>query len=94
MDDIKSMVIKTALKKMMDDGHFSICTIDSILKITGGIPDSHDYDMLHALHCVNYKIMPAELLKELPVLIGKVLNSEGIKLDYSILDAEVLLDRH
>jgi hypothetical protein len=78
------MVANTALKKMLKSGHFSICTIDDILKLTGSVPRGQDYNLLHALHCVDYKDMPPELLRGLPLLLQRVLGSERLDFDYAV----------
>ena len=78
MNAIEVMVAKTALKKMMEQGYFCICTIDKVLKISGGIPDPRDYQMLNALHCIHYKDMPPALLKELPNIIRRVVESPAL----------------
>lgn len=79
MDDIQRMAATAALEKMVKDGYLSICTIDKILKITGGIPDRRDYGILNMLHCVSFMDMQPELLRGLPVIISRVLNSEGLE---------------
>ena len=78
MNAIEVLVAKTALKKMMEQGYFCVCTIDKVLKITGGIPDPRDYQMLNALHCIHYKDMPPTLLKELPNIIRRVVESPAL----------------
>jgi hypothetical protein len=78
MNAIEILVAKTALKKMMEQGYFCICTIDKVLKITGGIPGPRDYQMLSALHCIHYKDMPPALLKELPNIIRRVVESPAL----------------
>jgi hypothetical protein len=79
MDDIQKMAATAALDKMVKDGHISICTIDNILKMTGGIPNRKDYDILSMLHCVKFKDMPPELLRGLPVIVQRVVGAEGIE---------------
>jgi hypothetical protein len=49
--------IKLALKKMFSDSHFSICTIDSCLKLIGIVPDKDIYQIMQTVHCVQYKEM-------------------------------------
>lgn len=49
--------LKLALKKMFTENHFSICTIDSCLKLTGAIPNKEVYKIMHTVHCVNFKDM-------------------------------------
>ena len=78
MNAIETLVAKTALKKMMEQGYFCICTIDNILKMSGGIPNPRDYQMLRTLHCINYKDMPSALLNELPNMIRRVVESPAL----------------
>ncbi len=35
---IQIEVAKAAIAQMLQNGHFNICTIDQVLKITGGVP--------------------------------------------------------
>ena len=79
MNAIETLVAKTALKKMMEQGYFCICTIDNILKMSGGIPNPRDYQMLRTLHCINYKDMPSALLNELPSIIQRVVESPSLE---------------
>ena len=57
IEEIKSRVIQTALKDMFKGGHFNICNIDKCLKIAGTVADQETYEMLSALHCVDFKAM-------------------------------------
>jgi hypothetical protein len=84
MNDIQIMAIRAALKKMTQNGYLCICTIDGILKMTGGIPDGEDYQILRMLHCVNFRDMEPALLRGLPLLIKRVLESEGIDFSFSV----------
>lgn len=51
------IALKLALKKMFTQSHFSICTIDSCLKLTGVIPNKDIYKIMHTVHCVDFKEM-------------------------------------
>ena len=79
MTEIQILVVKTALKKMMTGGYFDICTIDNILKLSGGIPRESEYQLLRTLHCVYFKEMPAALLAELPKIIQRVIESPSME---------------
>lgn len=79
MDEIQILAARAALKKMSQDGHLSICTIDNILKMSGGIPNDKDYQVLRTLHCVSFREMQPELLRGLPLLIKRVLESDGVE---------------
>lgn len=72
------MAARAAIAKMIRDGYVCICTINKILKMSGGIPDRRDYEILHTLHCVHFNEMEPELLRGLPVIITRVLNSKGL----------------
>jgi hypothetical protein len=78
MNAIQLLAAQTALKHMLAGSHFSICTIDQILKVTGGVPNADDYETLRLLHCIHYQDMPPELLRELPAVVKRVLGSEAI----------------
>lgn len=83
MNDLQVMAARAALKKMLSDGYFSICTVDKILKMTGGVPNREDYDVLSTLHCVHYMDMEPELLRGLPLLIQRVLSAEELVIVFS-----------
>lgn len=83
MDEVQTMAIRAALSKMIRDGYLNICTIDHILKMTGGIPDKRDYDILHALHCVHFREMEPELVRGIPVIVQRVINSPGIEFKFT-----------
>jgi len=93
MNEIQKMACQAALEKMIRDGYVCICTIDKILKITGGIPDRKDYEVLHVLHCVHFREMPKDLLRGLPVILARVIGSEGLMFDISTDCKTLLLDR-
>lgn len=61
MDNIQRQVVTTALKKMFTSSHFSICTIDNCVKLSGVIPDNTVYNTMRPLHCIDYKDMPEEV---------------------------------
>lgn len=92
MDELQQLASQAAMKKMMQDGYFSICTIDKILKMSGGIPEKYDYDILSTLHCVHFSDMAPELRRGLPLLIKRVLDSEPIEISYSQKDKLLLLE--
>lgn len=73
MSELKVMAAEAALKKMVQGSHFSICTLDTIIKMMEVNPDRDAYNILHTLHCVDYNLMPPELLQALPDLIATIL---------------------
>ncbi len=79
MDTLQKIAAETALKKMLRQGHFSICTIDEIVKMTGSVPDGRAYQILRLMHCVDFKDMPPEIHEQMPELLRAVLS--GTELD-------------
>ena len=84
MENLEKEVIKTALKKMFKESHFSICTIDKCLKISNTIPDKSIYNNMSALHCVYYSEMSEDLRKWLFENVILLFNNNGF--DFSIFD--------
>lgn len=77
MSDLRMMAVLTALNKMMRDGYFSICTIDTCAKLLNVSPNHTEaYRILHALHCVHFCDMPEPLRVEVPELIKDCLRLE------------------
>jgi hypothetical protein len=81
---------------MVSKGYFCICTVDNVLKISGGVPKAKDYQMLRTLHCIHFKDMPEELLAELPKIIQRVVESPefALEIDVSVVNATPLSDRN
>lgn len=76
--NVHLLAAQAALNKMFSQGYFSICTLDTILKMTYTIPDKTCYDILHTIHCVQYNELAPELRRGLPALIGAVLKMDGL----------------
>jgi hypothetical protein len=61
------------------DSHewFSICIVDRLKKNLGfmlDLPGQIAYDKLYSLHCVHYSKMHPDVLREIPQLMGHILN--------------------
>ena len=78
MTHIEELAVKTALNQMLKKGHFDICTVRDVAKIMNVNPDGKAYDMLHALHCIDYGRMPQELREAIPSLIRECLSLSPI----------------
>jgi hypothetical protein len=78
---VQSEVAKVALRQMHEGGHFSICVVDKILKMTGGTPQRADYEALSLLHCVNFKDFTPMLRLEYPKLLQRVLESPSMHVE-------------
>jgi hypothetical protein len=57
---------------MLKNKHFSICTVDNVCKVIGARPAGAAYDMLRALHCVEFANMPHRARDEIPALLNEV----------------------
>jgi hypothetical protein len=79
MSELKVVAAETALKKLVQGSHFSICTLDAIIKMMDVKPDREAYSILQTLHCVDYNQMRPELLQALPDLIVTVLGSPSFE---------------
>jgi hypothetical protein len=84
MDNFQKEVVLTAMRKMFQGLHFSICTVDNCLKITGAIPTKKDYDALSALHCVTWSEMSPQLRQTVLEKTVEILSSDSFNL--SILE--------
>ncbi len=84
MTTIQVHACQDALRKMFEGSHFSICTIDNILRVTRGVPDRADYDTLRLLHCVDWREMSPETRAALPGLIQRVLRAPAIMWQHAL----------
>lgn len=82
MNDMQRMAIEAAVRNMLQRGSISICTIDQILKMTGGVPEKEDYQVLHLLHCVDFKELSPGLLRGLPLILQRVLGAESLQFEF------------
>lgn len=82
--------LKLALKKMFTENYFSVSIIDSCLKLTGAIPNKEVYNIMHTVHCVNFKDMDEDFRKWL--FEQSILMFQSNKFDFNkfeILDENV-----
>lgn len=79
MTETTRLVIGTAMRSMFQKGWIDICAIRECLKLAGVVPVGESYALLSALHCVNFKDMPAELVERLPGLLTDVF--DGLRVD-------------
>jgi hypothetical protein len=84
MKEFERQAIITALKKMITGSYFSICVIDSCIKIIGCIPPRDIYNALSVLHCVYWNDMTPIFREEVKRNIMVVLSEPSI--DLSELD--------
>lgn len=75
-DSTRAMIAVTALNKMFEDRHFSICTIDDVARMLGIVPDKDAHTQLRPLHCVDWFDMPSDLRQRVPGLIQQALSGD------------------
>ena len=73
VQNTKAEVAIVAINEMMKKSFFSICAVDRAADVLGVRPRKESYDMLHALHCVNFSSMPRSLQEKIPYLIADCL---------------------
>ncbi len=78
---LERLAIKAALDKLASDRHFSICTVDSILRVCGLPQGGRTYRALHLLHCVNYGDMSPELLASIPEAMAELFARQALDFD-------------
>ena len=88
-DKLKQMAAMAALNKMMKQGHFSICAIDSVGKVLGVSVQCESYSILNALHCVDFSDMQPELRNAIPELINKCIGG-GLIYQFSSVQSKII----
>jgi hypothetical protein len=73
----KRMVLQTAITKLFNAKHFSICDIDAMLDVLDVSRNSEAYALLRTLHCIDYTEMPSELKRQLPQLVNEALTANN-----------------
>ena len=73
LPETKRLVATQALDHLFSQGWFSICNIDSVMKVIGNSHQGDAYKQLRALHCVHYDKMRPELVAILPQLVNEAL---------------------
>ena len=59
MTEFEAKSVIDAINRMFKKGHFSICTVDDCMRVTGAVETS-DYNAMRLYHCVNYSAMDKE----------------------------------
>jgi len=76
MSHLQVQIAKTAIEHMLGKKHFDICAIDKVGKLLRLRPEGLAYDMLSALHCVDYADMPVDVRTAIPGLIRDAFGGE------------------
>jgi hypothetical protein len=88
LDTFHQQAATVAIKKLFEGTYFSICELDSIIKLLGCLPDKKDYEALKCLHCVNWSDMPPDLRDEVLKRVLKIVKAVGFNTE--ILDCFVV----
>lgn len=72
-DAFKRTVALTTLNNMMRKSFFSICAVRDAAELLGARTDGEAFRVLHALHCTDWGLMPAEVRNAVPGLIQEAL---------------------
>jgi hypothetical protein len=78
MDDLNVLAAKAAIGKMITDGYFSISAVDKAMKLLGCPRGGNEYDILSAIHCVNFRDLDPALYAAIPGLLNIVLRNDAI----------------
>ncbi len=86
-NEFEQQAVMLALKKMFEGSHFSICTVDDCLKITGAIPPRKEYNALRALHCVDWADMAPDFRAAVFAKTLALFQHDGFPLEQLMLPA-------
>jgi hypothetical protein len=81
MEDMIKETCRLALRTMFNNEYFSICTIDSLIKLTNIIPDPNSYKIMQALHCTRFDVMETEFRNKLLKMVIDLFKSDGFDLE-------------
>lgn len=76
---MKMLVARTSVQSLFSKSFFSICSVDSLMKLNNVTlceETREIYDILRALHCVDYGQMPRELVNSLPAAVMSLIYPE------------------
>jgi len=68
----------TAVRKMLKGRYLDITTVRSVCEVIGANANGAAFDMLSALHCINYADMPRDVREGIPALMREVFSQAKI----------------
>ena len=89
MQHLKELAAMTAVNEQLRKGHWSICCIDRAAALLNVNARGEAYNILHAMHCVDYDKMPAELRASIPDLIKQSLGIDPVY-QFQLMQKEVI----
>jgi hypothetical protein len=88
LNQFQQLAATVALKKLFAGNYFSICDLDTLMKLTGAVAPTKDYQALQCLHCVHWGDMSPELRN---MVMQKVVDIvQNIGFDTEILNGRLL----
>lgn len=76
LPETKRLVVQAVMGNLFEKSYFDICTIDKVCKIIGSRKAGEAYNLLSALHCVDYSAMSPELRERIPHLVNECLRQQ------------------
>jgi len=76
MSEFRQPAIQQAVESLFKDRHFSICTLDRIIELTGNQVNHEIYMELHAFHCVHFSEMNPRVKQLLEQKVVECLRGE------------------
>ena len=75
LPETKRLVVEVAINRLFTERHFSICSLDKLIELTGAQHGSDAYRLLRPLHCMDWADMPPELRERVPLLVREALQT-------------------
>jgi hypothetical protein len=75
LPETRQLVVTAALDHLFTQDYFSVCQLDSVLKVVNRPQSGDAYTLLRSLHCVEYANMPQALRDRIPHLVNECLRS-------------------
>ncbi len=73
LPETRRLVAEAAINRLFTERHFSICSLDELIKLTGAQRGSDAYRLLRPLHCMDWADMTPELRERVPLLVREAL---------------------
>lgn len=74
LDELARLAALASLNKMLKQKHFDICVVRDIGDLFGiPVRNTEEYQILHTVHCLDYRDMPKQLREAIPGMVRKIL---------------------
>lgn len=78
--NVKVLAVQISLKKMISNGWFSICDVETAMKLMEVGMSTEDHNFLHTLHCVKFDDMPAIVKNKMQSILEVVFSKEAFEI--------------